>query len=91
MDALGGISKSLMFACVTPASSWADETFSTLTYAASTMKIKNKPIVQMDSKEAVVFNLKKEYQLLKEENAYYRAVYNSITGGMPVLESPMSM
>lgn len=47
MDSLGGSSKALMIACVSPSNVYFDETFSTLKYAARTMNIKNKPIVQV--------------------------------------------
>jgi hypothetical protein len=45
MDSLGGASKALMIACVSPSSQWAEETISTLNYATRTMNIKNKPII----------------------------------------------
>lgn len=45
MDSLGGTSKAIMIACVTPASLYADETMSTLNYAARTMNIKNRPVI----------------------------------------------
>ena len=32
------------------------------------MNIKNKPVVQMDPKEQIIFTLNKEIQLLKMEN-----------------------
>ena len=50
MDSLGGSSKALMIACVSPSAAYFDETFSTLKYAARTMNIKNKPIVQVSKK-----------------------------------------
>ena len=45
MDSLGGTSKALMIACVSPSHMWADETISTLNYATRTMNIKNKPVI----------------------------------------------
>ena len=45
MDSLGGSSKALMIACVSPSALYFDETLSTLSYAARTMNIKNKPVV----------------------------------------------
>jgi hypothetical protein len=47
MDSIGGSSKTLMIACISPSLVYADETLSTLNYAARTMNIKNKPIVQV--------------------------------------------
>lgn len=48
MDSLGGTAKALMIACASPSEVYYDETFSTMNYAARTMNIKNKPVVQMD-------------------------------------------
>ena len=45
MDSLGGSSRCLMIANVSPAEAYADETMSTLNYATRAMNIKNKPIV----------------------------------------------
>ena len=50
-DSLGGTSRALLIACVSPAGTYADETVSTLNFATRTMNIKNKPIIQMDAKE----------------------------------------
>lgn len=47
MDSLGGTSKALMIACISPSSSYFDETISTLKYATRTMNIKNKPVIQV--------------------------------------------
>jgi len=68
MDSLGGTSLALMIACVSPCSAWADETISTLNYAARTMNIKNKPVLQIGSKEQIILNLRREIELLKMEN-----------------------
>lgn len=40
MDSLGGNSKALMIACVSPSSFYFDETLSTMNYAQRTMNIK---------------------------------------------------
>ena len=57
MDSLGGSSKALMVACVSPASTYFDETLSTLNYATRTMNIKNKPIIQMEEKDQIIYGL----------------------------------
>ena len=54
MDSLGGNSKALMIACASPSSVYFDETLSTLNYAARTMNIRNKPMVQMDQKDQII-------------------------------------
>jgi len=45
MDSLGGSSKALMIACISPSGEFADETLSTLNYGTRVMNIKNKPAV----------------------------------------------
>lgn len=49
MDSLGGNSKALMIACVSPSGVYFEETLNTLNYAARTMNIKNTPILQVNS------------------------------------------
>jgi len=67
-----GTSKALMIACVSPSDAYFDETMSTLNYATRTMNIKNKPVIQMDQKEQIIFNLRREIQLLRLENNYFK-------------------
>lgn len=57
MDSLGGTSKALMIACVSPSVTYFDETLSTLNYATRTMNIKNKPVVQMNQKDQLIYGL----------------------------------
>jgi hypothetical protein len=72
MDSLGGTAKALMIACVSPSAAYFDETLSTLTYATSTMNIKNKPVMQMGERDQIILNLTRERDLLKMENTYLR-------------------
>jgi len=67
-----GTSKALMIACVSPSDVYFDETMSTLNYATRTMNIKNKPVIQMDEKEQIIFNQRREIQLLRMENEYLK-------------------
>lgn len=64
-DSLGGNSKTLMIACVSPADYNCDETIGTLRYADRARKIKNKPIVNEDPKTAEINRLKAEIQQLR--------------------------
>ena len=59
-DSLGGNSHTLMIACVSPADTNLEETISTLRYADRARKIKNKPIVNQDGKDAEIAKLKRE-------------------------------
>lgn len=90
MDSLGGASKALMIACISPSSQWTEETISTLNYATRTMNIKNKPIIQMDAKEQIIFNLKREIHLLKMENEYLKDQIYRLNGGKPI-QMPSSL
>jgi hypothetical protein len=72
MDSLGGSSKALMIACVSPSEIYFEETLNTLNYAARTMNIKNKPMVQMEQKDQAIYNLQREYEILKLENRYLK-------------------
>lgn len=83
-DSLGGQSKALMIACVSPSEVYVDETVSTLNYATRTMNIKNKPVVMMDAKEQIIFNLKREIQLIKMENEYLKEQVTRLNGGQPI-------
>jgi kinesin family protein 12 len=87
-DSLGGTSKALMIACVSPSEVYVEETISTLNYATRTMNIKNKPILQMDAKEQIIFNLKREIQLLKMENGYLKEQVTRLNGGQPIQPFP---
>jgi hypothetical protein len=80
MDSLGGSSKALMIACVSPSDAYLDETLSTLNYATRTMNIKNKPVIKMDEKEQIKYNLKREVELLRLQNNFLRQEYIKVTG-----------
>ena len=64
-DSLGGNSHTLMIACVSPADTNLEETISTLRYADRARKIKNKPIVNQDGKDAEIAKLKREVAELR--------------------------
>jgi len=83
-DSMGGTSKALMIACVSPSEVYIDETISTLNYATRIMNIKNKPIIQMEEKEQIIFTLKKEIQLLKMENGYLKDQVTRLNGGQQI-------
>ena len=84
MDSLGGTSKALMIACVTPSDAYIEETVSTLNYAARVMNIKNKPVVQRDAKDQIIFSLKKECDILRLENEFLKGKVHELNGGQPI-------
>ncbi|XP_006561009.1 kinesin-like protein KIF12 isoform X2 [Apis mellifera] len=72
-DSLAGNGVTLMIACISPAKSNASETLNTLRYAARVKKIRTKPIVVMDPREALILSLKREVGALQTENEHLRA------------------
>lgn len=64
-DSLGGNTKTLMIACISPASSNYDETLSTLRYANRAKNISNKPILNEDPSETTLRKYREEILQLK--------------------------
>jgi kinesin family member 12 len=87
-DSLGGTSKALMIACVSPSGVYAEETLSTLNYACRAMNIKNKPVLQMDAKEQIIFNLQREIKFLRIENEFLNQACADLNGGKPIQIPP---
>ncbi|KAG2428082.1 hypothetical protein HYH02_014473 [Chlamydomonas schloesseri] len=85
MDSLGGNALALMIACCSPASTAVEETLSTLSYATRAKNIQNRPTVQYDPKEAQIANLRREIDLLRQENAYLREQVR-MGGGVPGMD-----
>ncbi|KFB41341.1 AGAP003323-PA-like protein [Anopheles sinensis] len=65
-DSLGGNTKTLMIACISPASYNYDETLSTLRYASRAKNIANKPRVNEDPKDTMLREYQQEIIRLKE-------------------------
>ncbi len=65
-DSLGGNTKTLMVAAVSPADYNFDETTSTLRYANRAKNIKNKPKINEDPKDAMLREYKEEIEKLKQ-------------------------
>eukprot|EP00484_Ammonia_sp_Unknown_P028048 CAMPEP_0197046746 /NCGR_PEP_ID=MMETSP1384-20130603/22398_1 /TAXON_ID=29189 /ORGANISM="Ammonia sp." /LENGTH=833 /DNA_ID=CAMNT_0042478581 /DNA_START=53 /DNA_END=2554 /DNA_ORIENTATION=+ len=65
-DSLGGNTKTVMIACVSPAADNYDETLSTLRYANRAKNIKNKPKVNEDPKDALLKQYQEEIRKLKQ-------------------------
>ena len=53
-DSLGGNTKTVMIACISPADYNFEETVTTLRYASRAKNIKNKPRINMDPKDALL-------------------------------------
>lgn len=65
-DSLGGNTKTLMVACISPADYNYDETLSTLRYASRAKNISNKPTVNEDPKDAMLREYQAEISKLKD-------------------------
>ena len=66
-DSLGGNTKTVMIANCGPAGYNFDETLSTLRYADRAKRIKNKPKINEDPKDAMLREFQEEIQRLREE------------------------
>lgn len=65
-DSLGGNTKTLMIACISPAESNYDETLSTLRYANRAKNISNKPTLNEDPTETIIRQYREEILKLKD-------------------------
>ena len=68
-DSLGGNTKTLMIAALSPAADNYEETLSTLRYANRAKNIKNKPTINEDPKDAMLRQLQDEINILKAQLA----------------------
>lgn len=64
-DSLGGNTKTIMIANIGPSSNSFDETICTLRYAYAAKRIKNKPKVNEDPKDALIRQYQEEIENLK--------------------------
>ena len=68
-DSLGGNAKTVMIANVGPGDYSADETISTLRYAARAKSVRNKPRINEDPKDAMLREFQQEIERLKAQLA----------------------
>ena len=66
-ESLGGNSKTIMVATISPAAEDARETVSTLRYAARAKRIRNAPVVNEDPRQARIRQLQTEVRALRKE------------------------
>ncbi|KAH7725550.1 KIF17 protein [Aphelenchoides avenae] len=64
-DSLGGNTKTVMIACISPSDNNYEETLSTLRYANRAKNIKNKPKINEDPKDALLREYQEEIMRLK--------------------------
>ncbi|KAL5288731.1 KIF12 family protein [Megaselia abdita] len=75
-DSLAGKGVTLMIACVSPAQYNHAETLNTLRYAFRAKRIRTKPIIIMDPREALILSLKRDIQALEAENEHLKNAIN---------------
>jgi len=66
-DSIGGNSRTLMIACISPADCNFAESYNTITYANRARNIKNKPVVNRDARDAKMAAMLEQIQRLKAE------------------------
>ncbi|MED6197786.1 Kinesin-like protein KIN-4C [Stylosanthes scabra] len=71
-DSLGGNSKTVMIACVSPADTNAEETLNTLKYANRARNIQNKAVVNRDPVGAQLQIMRSQIEQLQAELLFYR-------------------
>ncbi|KAI3921628.1 hypothetical protein MKW92_018827 [Papaver armeniacum] len=71
-DSLGGNSRTVMIACISPADINVEETLNTLKYANRARNIKNKPIVNRDSISNEMQKMRQQLEYLQAELLYAR-------------------
>lgn len=71
-DSLGGNTKTVMLAALSPADYNFDETLSTLRYASRAKNIQNKPTVNEDPKDALLKQYEDEISQLRKLLAQYQ-------------------
>ncbi|KAL0486906.1 kinesin-like protein [Acrasis kona] len=91
-DSLGGNTKTVMVANISPADFNYDETYSTLRYASRAKKIQNKPIVNEDPKDAL---LKKYLDTITQLENRLKGIGidDAINGGVtniPTIQQPVA-
>ena len=77
-DSLGGNSKTLMLACVSPGDTDMEETLNTLKYANRARQIRNKPLLAQDPNQARISELMEQINMLSTRLSHYEA------GGAPL-------
>ncbi|XP_054788474.1 kinesin-like protein KIN-4C isoform X2 [Prosopis cineraria] len=90
-DSLGGNSKTVMIACVSPADTNAEETLNTLKYANRARNIQNKAIINRDPVAAQVQALRNQVEQLQAELLFYRGDASGPFEELQILKHKISL
>ncbi|KAK3159073.1 hypothetical protein QOZ80_2AG0145350 [Eleusine coracana subsp. coracana] len=92
-DSLGGNSKTVMIACISPADSNAEETINTLKYANRARNIQNKAVVNRDPAKEEMQKLRSQVEQLQTELMFSRsgsAALEELQVDLSLLTGPVS-
>ncbi|GAB4844185.1 hypothetical protein Ancab_037551 [Ancistrocladus abbreviatus] len=90
-DSLGGNSKTIMIACVSPADTNAEETLNTLKYANRARNIQNKAIINRDPVGAQIQGMRSQIEQLQAELLYYRGDSSVSFDELQILKHKISL
>lgn len=86
-DSLGGNTKTLMVAAISPADYNYDETLSTLRYANRAKNIKNKPKINEDPKDTMIREYKEEIEKLRKMLADQAAMLSGDPAALAAMQA----
>ncbi|XVF64893.1 hypothetical protein PTKIN_Ptkin09bG0203500 [Pterospermum kingtungense] len=90
-DSLGGNSKTVMIACVSPADTNAEETLNTLKYANCARNIQNKAVINRDPTAAQLQRMRNQIEQLQAEVLFYRSDGNTSFDELQILKHRVSL
>ncbi|KAI4337598.1 hypothetical protein L6164_015993 [Bauhinia variegata] len=90
-DSLGGNSKTVMIACVSPADTNAEETLNTLKYANRARNIQNKAVVNRDPMAAQIQLMRSQIEQLQADLLFYRGDASGPFEELQILKHKISL
>ncbi|CAA0809109.1 P-loop containing nucleoside triphosphate hydrolases superfamily protein [Striga hermonthica] len=90
-DSLGGNSKTIMIACISPADTNAEETLNTLKYANRARNIQNKAIINRDPEAAQLQRMQSQIEQLQAELLYFRGDSSAPAEEIQILKHKISL
>ncbi|KAK8642710.1 hypothetical protein V6N13_012047 [Hibiscus sabdariffa] len=90
-DSLGGNSKTVMIACVSPADTNAEETLNTLKYANRARNIQNKAVINRDPMAAQLQRMRSQIEQLQAELLFYRGDGQASFDELQILKHKVSL
>ncbi|KAK7351230.1 hypothetical protein VNO77_10526 [Canavalia gladiata] len=90
-DSLGGNSKTVMIACVSPADTNAEETLNTLKYANRARNIQNKATINRDPVAAQVQAMRNQIEQLQADLLFYRGDASGPFEELQILKHKVSL